>query len=376
MKSEFFCNELKKSGFGPFTGVPCSLLKHVINYILDSDDIEYYTVSSEGEAMGLAGGFSLTGKIPVVMMQNDGYGNAVNPISSLQLLYKLPCLLIITWRGEPEKPDAPQHRIMGETIRELLSIFKIPFKILEDDTDKFKENLDEANRYINKNSLPFAFIIKKGFFEEYAKKRKDHESKNGLSTRIDFLKELSKIIKPPDIIIGATGFTGREVMQKLSHKGKFYMVGSMGCAASIGLGIALENPNRKVYVLDGDGALLMKMGTLSTVGFYKPENLIHICFDNTQYESTGGQKTSSSVVKFSKIAKNSNYSTAYKTDSINDFKEILNKILKIKGPHFIHTLIKPGTFKDLERPSGTPIEMKENLREFINLKNFKKTDKK
>ena len=87
---------------------------------MDSNEVDYYLASSEGEAMGMAGGFSMAGRVPVVLMQSDGYGNAVNPISSLQLIYKLPCLLLISWRAEPGKPDAPQHYVMGRNIENLL----------------------------------------------------------------------------------------------------------------------------------------------------------------------------------------------------------------------------------------------------------------
>jgi len=354
-----FCRVLVESNFGPFMGIPCSILKPLINYIEDSSSVKYYLTSSEGEAMGLAAGFTLSKKTPVVMMQNDGYGNAVNPLSSLQLLYRLPCLLVITWRGEPSKKDAPQHEVMGRTLLNLLSDFEIPYKVLEDDLDKLKKDVEEATLYTESRNLPFAFIVRKGYFSPY-------QSKGGnvpqdLYTRLDYLKVLEKNIDEKDILIGATGYCGREMHQSLKHKNKIYMMGSMGCAVSIGLGLAQEHPQRKIFVLDGDGALLMKMGTLSTVGYFHPSNLFHICFDNQMHESTGGQKTASPCVKFTDVAMACNYGTSFLITSPDEFKQLLDKIKNQKGPHFIHIKIKAGTLESLGRPCETPEEMKSNL---------------
>lgn len=363
MKPGIFVDALIKNGFGPFMGVPCSIFKHLINYIEDTPKISYYLSSSEGEAMGLAGGFALSGGLPVVLMQSDGYGNAINPLSSLQLLYKLPCLLLISWRGEPGEKDAPQHFVMGRTLEDLLSIFDIPYKIIGNDPDDLHEAVGQAKNHVKQSSLPYAFVIRKGYFEGHEIKNKEKPSEHEL--RASYLKALNTLTKKEDVFIGTTGFSGREMQHLFDHEGKFYMMGSMGCASSIGMAIAKENPDRKIFVLDGDGALLMKMGTLSTIGYYAPENLIHICFDNKQYESTGGQKTASVRVNFSKVADSCGYNSGTKVESLEDFKNIINKILKIKGPHFIHVMIKPGTIDDLPRPEETPDEMKQTLMSFL-----------
>jgi len=363
MKPGIFVDALIKNGFGPFMGVPCSIFKHLINYIEDTSKISYYLSSSEGEAMGLGGGFALSGRLPVVLMQNDGYGNAINPLSSLQLLYKLPCLLLISWRGEPKKKDAPQHSVMGHTLEELLSIFGISYKIIGNDLDNFHDAVSQAKKHVKQSSLPYAFVIRKGYFEGHEIKSKEKLSE--YEPRVVYLKALNTLAKKEDVFIGTTGFLGREMQHLFDHEGKFYMMGSMGCAASIGMAIAKEYPNRKIFVLDGDGALLMKMGTLSTIGHYAPENLIHICFDNKQYESTGGQKTASVGINFSKIADSCGYNLGIKVELLEDFKNIISKIIKMKGPHFIHVMIKPGTIDGLLRPEETPDEMKKAFMLFL-----------
>jgi len=363
MKAEVFVKILYEAGFSPFVGIPCSVFKCPLNYIDDNAYVENYLCSSEGEAMGLAAGFALSGRLPVVYMQNDGYGNALNPLSSLQLLYKLPALLLISWRAEPGKKDAPQHYVMGKTILKLLDVFDIPYIILEDEITDLKDSVKKAKEFYESNTIPFAFIIKKGYFEEY--ERVSSLSDNNLSKRIEYIELLSENVSDNDVLLGATGFSGRELYQCVNNKGKFYMMGSMGCLGAIGLGIAREHPERNVYVLDGDGALLMKMGILSTIGYYQPKNLIHICFDNNRYESTGGQPNTSNTVDFAKIAEGCGYKCVSDISEIEDFQEILKDIKSYKKPHFIHVKINPGTIDNLERPSDLPEVMKKSLMEFL-----------
>lgn len=353
-----FVNRLKNENLGPLMGVPCSIFKDMINYILDKDIIDHYTCSSEGESLGLAGGFALAGKYPIVYMQSDGYGNAVNPLSSLQLLYDLPALLMITWRGEPGKEDAPQHSLMGETLLQQLDIFKIPFIVLND--ENYEVSIVKAADYMKKEHKPYALISKKSLFEKYEIKK---EAVSDLYIRMDYLNILDEYLNEEDIVLGATGFSGREVYQGITHQLKFYMMGSMGCLSSIGLGLSKTYPKKRVFVLDGDGALLMKMGTLSTIGEYQPDNLVHICFDNQAYESTGNQRTNARSCDFQKVAEACHYPTSLSIDTLEEFKLIINNIDDLRKPIFLHIRIKSGTIKDLKRPSVTAAEMKKYFME-------------
>ncbi len=314
--------------------------------------------------MGLAGGFALAKQIPVVYMQSDGLGNAVNPLSSLQLLYKLPVLLLISWRAEPGIKDAPQHEVMGETLLDILNVFKIPFTILEDSEQHIEGSLRKAISYISESSTPVAFIVKKGYFEKYTSPIQPEESEAGY-IRLDYLKILESFLKQDDIVLGATGFSGRELHQKMEIKGKFYMMGSMGCLASIGLGLCESDPERRVFALDGDGALLMKMGTLSTIGYYHPANFIHILFNNSQYESTGGQKTASSVVNFSQIVKNCGYRSVLDINDPTGFETVLENIAQYDKPLFINIPVKSGTITELGRPTDAPEAMRDAIQDLF-----------
>jgi phosphonopyruvate decarboxylase len=361
VKPELFVNSLEAHNFGPFMGVPCSYFTSLINYI-DHKEIEHYRCNSEGEAMGLAGGFAISNKTPVVYMQNDGYGNTINPLSSLQLLYKLPALLLISWRSEPGTKDAPQHHLMGETIEALLDIFKLPYIVLDPNDASLIDSVKKAQQHCMEKQTPFALIIKKGYFDSF----KINQSKLESTTRrIDYIKLLNQLTNHNDILLGSTGFSGRELYQASDHKGKFYMTGSMGYLSSIGLGIAKENPDKTIYVLDGDGSLLMNMGAFSTIGHYSPPNLIHVCFNNGVYESTGNQKTTANTTDFNPIAIACGYRSSIAVRSLAEFEKILPKLKQQKGPHFIHISISPGTIDNLERPSDSPETMKTNLSNFL-----------
>ncbi|RLI00779.1 phosphonopyruvate decarboxylase [Candidatus Bathyarchaeota archaeon] len=364
MKPGTFVTTLEDAGFSPFMGIPCSVLKPLLDYIADSNcSTRNYLCSSEGDAMGLAAGFSLSGRLPVVYMQNDGYGNAVNPLSSLLLLYKLPVLLLISWRGEPGVKDATQHTVMGKAILPLLDTFEIPHIVPDNDEGNLKDSVAKAKNHCTTESKPFAFVIRKGYFDRH--RTSISQSNTSLNRRLDYIRLLSAKLQPNDVLLGTTGFSGREMYQTITHKGKFYMMGSMGCLASLGLAIALEQPEKRIILLDGDGAILMKMGALATVGYHRPGNLIHVCFDNRSYESTGGQPTLSTTVNLLDVAKACGYTTVNNVKTTGKFEAILNNEAKYPKPLFIHIEISLGTEEELTRPSISPEEMRDCIRAFL-----------
>ena len=347
---------LKSNGFGPYTGVPCSILKPVINYAIAKEN--YYTATSEGEAMGIAAGFSLAGKKPVVMMQNSGFGNTINPLTSLQQIYKFPMMMLITWRGEPGKPDEPQHKIMGEKLLELLKLLEVPYRISTDSPEKLIEDINSLSKIAENNSCPVAYIIRKGAFDSYQTNITDINSE---LSREEAIKIISESVYPKTRIISTTGKPSRELLMLNDSERNFYTVGSMGCASSISLGLALENPKTSFVCLDGDGAVLMKLGTLTTIGNYKPENLIHICLDNGAYESTGSQSTISANVDLCKVAFAAKYVTALETDNEKALQSSIRNAQTSPGPHFIRVFVKCGSRSDLPRPKTTPIENKKRF---------------
>jgi len=358
-----FIHALQAASFSPFMGVPCSVFTPLIDRLGAAPEGEHFICTSEGEAMGLAGGFALAGRLPVVYMQNDGLGNAVNPLTSLQLLYRLPALLLISWRGEPGLKDAPQHRVMGSALRGLLEQLQVPYRVLEDGRAALDEALAQAREHCRATGTPFAFVIRRGYFAAGEKAGAAHAEE--LCQRLAYIELLAGMAAPEDILLGATGFSGRELQQYTGHRGRFYMMGSMGCLPALGLGLARSHPRRSVFVLDGDGALLMKLGSLATIGHYRPTNLVHILFDNQAYESTGGQPSLASGTDFCAVARACGYPTQEKVTTPAEFQDLLSTLANRAKPLFIHVRVRCGTPAGLPRPEQPPEQMRDDLMSFL-----------
>ena len=129
------------------------------------------------------------------------------------------------------------------------------------------------------------------------------------------------------VVLATTGFTGRELYAIDDRKNQLYMVGSMGCVSSLGLGLSLARPDLKVIVIDGDGAALMRMGNFSTVGAHAGPNFTHIVLDNQVHDSTGAQSTVSQSVAFAKIAASCSYEIALQGDTL----EVLDQLFEYQS---------------------------------------------
>jgi len=176
--------------------------------------------------------------------------------------------------------------------------------------------------------------------------------------RKDAIKIASNVIADSPII-SANGFISRDLFEADDKTTNFYMIGSMGLSSSIALGVALKNPRKRVYVFDGDGNILMNLGSLTTIGKLKPKNLIHLIFDNQSHASTGGQPSNTRNIDLYKIAKSSNY-RAFKTNSKIGLKKILRKIKNIDGPIIILVKITKGG-KPGRRIIHSPVTIKKRF---------------
>ncbi len=367
------CEELfevfKKNDLNFFTGVPDSTFKEWMSFLADEHKkgLTNIIACNECEATAIASGYHLaTRKIGVVYMQNSGLGKCVNPLTSLcdKEVYSIPVLLMIGWRGEPGKNDEPQHKKMGRITIPLLEVLEIPYRIVPENLADAEKTINEMKKLAEEKQMPTAIIIKSKVLEEYNSKTKIQP--NYEMSREDAIKIIVEEIEE-GAIISTTGKCSRELYEyrKLrGEKGKdFLTVGSMGCSASIAFGAAISQPGKKFYIFDGDGAILMQMGTLSTIGAYKPRNINHIIFDNSSYDSTGGQPTNSSKVSFGEIALACGYQNAYE---VKNKDELIKKIGECyEGPNMIIVKVKEGSRKDLGRPESTPIENKKEFMEFL-----------
>lgn len=368
--------------FSFYTGTPCSYLKPIINYVIENPEFNFIDANNEGNAVAMAAGAVMAGKRSVVMFQNSGFGNAVNPLTSLNNTFRVPLLLIITLRGEPGGPeDEPQHELMGQITTTLLDTMNIGWSWFPETADQVILALKKACDFMEDKQLPFAFVMKKGSVEPYPLKAPT-TTKHGLTlvhsksehinyyrqqhpTRYQALKVVQSLSENKTAVVATTGFTGRELCAIQDRANQLYMVGSMGCALSLGMGVALNKPKLNVMVVDGDGALLMRTGAMATTGAYAPDNLIHILLDNEAHESTGGQKTVSGQISFPLIAQGFGYPHVFSTDSLDQFKRYINQAIKNKGPSFIHLKTRQGVPENLSRPSQKPVQVKTRFMSYL-----------
>jgi phosphonopyruvate decarboxylase len=303
------------------------------------------------------------------MFQNSGLGNAVNPLSSLNYVFKIPVLLVVTLRGEPGgPPDEPQHALMGPITTAMLEVLKIRWEYFPREEADLAGALGRAVSFMDEEGLPFAFVMRKDSVSP-VKPRVDVASASPAAfsrggpfprqearlRRHDMLKALRAAAGAGDVILATTGFTGRELYALEDAENQFYMVGSMGCLVSLALGIALVKPRRRIIALDGDGAFLMRMGALAAAGYERPKNLVHIVFDNGRYESTGGQSTISGAVDLAAIAAACGYERIEDTVSAGGLADALKRHTN-DALTFVRAGIRPGVPGDLPRPKITPVE--------------------
>lgn len=417
MQTESFGLELKKLGFSDFVGVPCSYLSPLINWAINEN--AFIMANNEGEAVAIASGISLcnlsfqstqeshnrnilqnphaiTSRYGVVLMQNSGLSNALSPLTSFNFTFEIPILGFVSLRGEPnekgENTDEPQHELLGQITHKILEICKIEYDFLESNLNLAINQLHKAKKALD-SKKSFFFIVRKGIFSKIPLQNnplanlykanlpqatlnlpqgdiatKDTNTKiTPLSqsaskpTRLQALQIIQNLATNA-LILATTGKCGRELYELGDRANQLYMVGSMGCVSSIALGIALKT-HKKVIAIDGDSALLMRLGTLSGNAFYANNankgNFCHILLDNESHDSTGGQFNLSPFVDFVALAKDCGYANAIKARNLDEFERALKDFLNAdsSGAYFIALKIAKGSKEHLGRPKITPKEV-------------------
>ncbi len=367
-----FVEQARARGFDRYAGVPCSFLTPFINHVLQDESVHYVSAANEGDAVAIGAGATLGGARAVTMLQNSGLGNAVSPLTSLTWTFRLPQLVIVTWRGEPGSPDEPQHELMGRITPALLERMEIPWEPFPTSDDGVAPALDRALTHMDTAGRPYALVMRK-------KSVAPHPLREGagaiaprsatspwpggarpaspLPSRREALERL--VARTPEattVVLASTGYCGRELYALADRPNQLYMVGSMGCVALLALGLALARPDLHVVAVDGDGAALMRMSAFATVGTYGPPNLTHLLLDNAVHESTGGQATVSPHVSFAGVAAACGYPTAMEGGHASVVDDLFDAAPGA-GPRFACVSIRPGTPSDLPRPSVGPAEV-------------------
>ncbi len=365
LESSALYDILAGHGLDFFAGVPDSLLKDFCAYVTDHTPVERNVITAnEGTAVALAAGrYLATGRPAVVYMQNSGLGNTINPLTSLSdpAVYGVPTLLVIGWRGEPGHKDEPQHVKMGGVTRELLDAVEVPWAVLPNDAAAAEAAVAKAVEVMTERQGPYALVVPKGTFAKYAL-----ETKVGAPyamSREEAIGAFTEALPKDALVVSTTGKPSRELFELREARGQghatdFLCVGSMGHASQIALGVSLSRPDRDVYCLDGDGAMIMHMGGLTTIGTTAGPRFKHVVVNNGAHDSVGGQPTCAFDVEATKIALGSGYKAAWVATTRAELATAMEALAAAEGPALVEVRVKAGARGDLGRPSIAPVDQK------------------
>ena len=370
-----FARHLERHGFDFFTGVPCSLIEDLIAVLERGAGAPYVAAVREDAAVGVAAGAWFGGRRPVVLMQNSGLGTSLNALASLSLMYGLPALLVVTWRGLGGK-DAPEHILTGEITPRLLDLLGVPYRVLA--VDSLDADLAWAAAEMSARLSPVALLVPPKVVQTGAV-----DAHPGVARRVEIgrvapprapdeplppatmprLTALGIALKAAgdDPVAHANGYICRESFSLADRPQSFYMIGSMGLAPAIGLGLALTQPGRRSIVFDGDGNLLMNLGVLAMIATQRPANLVHLVFDNEVYGSTGNQASLSRGVRLDRLAAAAGFASAVAVTEPWALESALRAALAATGPHFVLVKVTPEE-AEVPRIPHTPTVLRDRFR--------------
>ena len=356
-----------------YTGVPDSQLRALCDYMMDiyGIDAKHHLIgANEGNCAALAAGYHLaTGKVPVVYTQNSGEGNIINPAASLlnDRVYAIPVIFVVGWRGEPGVHDEPQHVYQGEVTVRLLEDMDIRTCIVgKETTEKELRAIMETFRTILAQGKSVAFVIRKGAL---SCEEKMEYTGIGTMAREEILRHIVDV-SGEDPVVSTTGKASRELFEIREARGQghqydFLTVGSMGHSSSIALGIAVQKPEKKIWCVDGDGAVLMHMGAMAVLGACRPDNLVHVVINNGAHETVGGMPTAAGSADLVAAAKACGYPYAACAESFEQLDRELAAAKVRKSLSFLEVKCSIGSRKDLGRPTTTATENKERFMEYL-----------
>jgi phosphonopyruvate decarboxylase len=347
-----------------FAGVPDSLLKEFCACVSEKCEPDMHLITAnEGAAVGLGIGYFLgTGNIPMIYLQNSGLGNIINPVLSLasEQVYGVPMLIMVGWRGEPGVKDEPQHIHQGRVMIDSLEGMNLPYVILATNEKEAIEQTQNAASMAREKMSPIFILVRKNSFESFPIQRSPCDLE---LSREDAIITVAEMVPAEGVVVCTTGMASRELYEfrangNQGHHRDFLTVGGMGHASQIALGLCKAQPERSTYCFDGDGAVLMHMGSLAIIGQSSAVNYTHIVFNNGVHDSVGGQPTLGFDVNFCGIARNCGYVSAIEVESREGIKKALAYAGVHSGPHFIDVHVRSGNRSDIGRPKTTPLQNK------------------
>ena len=372
MKPEVFFQVLKEQGVEFYTGVPDSTLKHFC-FFMDSQTSQnsHIIAANEGSAIGIATGYYLsTGKVPLVYMQNSGFGNALNPITSLvdESVFSIPMIIMMGWRGEPGVKDAIQHKKDGEVQEDILKSLNLSYTHISDDLVKMKNQMEDIFDSVKNNNEPHVILVSKNYFQRFNSQQAVIDKAKFL-TREMALTHIINNIEDDDVVVSTTGKCSRELYEirkkhSMNPDRDLRIVGSMGHVSSVALGLSI-NISNQIICIDGDGSLIMHMGTLPTIGKYSKNNFKHVILNNFSHDSVGGQDTSSNYIDYENLAYSTSYKNYFQIDNKASFVDIFKSFRASEGPSFLEIVVSKGSNENLTRPKTTPLDNRKYFMNFL-----------
>tara|TARA_Y100001933_G_C18993869_1_gene561683 strand:- start:215 stop:1360 length:1146 start_codon:yes stop_codon:yes gene_type:complete len=375
-----FIDILKIQRINYFYGVPDSLLKPLCTKLLKLSSCFHQISTNEAMAVSSAiGSFLATGDMACVYMQNSGLGNTINPLVSLasREVYSIPMLLLIGWRGElleenQQIKDEPQHSYQGKITLNQLEILNIPYIILSKGSSDWRNKVSSIIKESKKKSIPVSIVFRKNTFSESDDDSKKEELTSYSLTREEIIEIIGRKAPSNVPIFSTTGMASRELNElrekQISNTSDFLTVGGMGCASSIALGFLRASKRKKIICIDGDGAILMHMGSLFKVS--KQKGFIHFVINNNSHDSVGGQSTNAYEINFEMLGKSLGYEYVSSLYSRQKLHSVLSEVFSESHnkSSLIEVRVKKGYRKNLGRPSKTPKLNKENfIKQWSNL---------
>lgn len=342
ISAEAFVDHLTDYGYHTITGVPCSTLQGPFAILQRSSG--YFAAPNEGIALAVAAGAELTGTKAAVIVQNSGLGNLLDPLTSLFMSYRVPLLLFVSLRGWPNAEDDEEHHaVMGASTERVFDAIGLRTHLLQSTEDGLRDALRHAADE-RESGTPCVVLVPPHTVGSARGAEIDPERSARSGTRWqreDAVRALMPYLAQ-SLVFTTTGMISRELFGLMDRPEHFYMQGSMGQAIGLGIGASISRPDRRVVVLDGDGATLMQLGGVALAGEVRPANLTHILFDNGVYDSTGGQRTRAHDVDWGELAMTLGYQTGVTCAERMSLRRALSGIEGFPGPHLVAVSIAPG----------------------------------
>ncbi|WP_051795677.1 thiamine pyrophosphate-dependent enzyme [Streptomyces sp. NRRL S-87] len=357
---------LEGAGFGPYAGVPRSPLGPVVGVLEERRPGRYTAVADEGAAVAVAAGARLAGRLPVVILEASGLGNAVAPLTSLCGTLRLPVLLLVTRRGgsagggggiadaasglrrpRPGAPEEPHHELTGRIAPELLTALGIRHEPFPTGEEALRDRLAAAAAHLHGTGLPFAFIVPEGAVAPRTGPPAGPavavaRGAAGPMLRSEAVGHVVRAVGEDALVVATAGGTARALERDRDRPGPPYVVGPTGRAPGVALGVALNAPDRRVVVLDGDGAAPGRLEAMAAIGRLGPPNLLHVLLDDGPHDAAGGRPAGSAEVNFTEIAAACGYCSATEVAGPGALAAALAAELGAPGPAFVRVRIAPG----------------------------------